>query len=894
MIRFALLGLGVGALYAIGALGVVCIHRGSKVLNLAHGAIATWAAYLYVDLRDDHRVPTVLAAIAAVGCCAVAGALIYLIIIRPLRFKTPLTKMIATLGLLAVLDGTIQLVFNTQDRIVSSSLPTRSVKILGAAVGIDRLFLLAIAVALTALLAFWSASARIPLATRAMAEHERAAVSLGQSPHKLGALNWALGSALAALAGILIVPILGLSPTSISAILVPSLAAALLGKFDSYWLALAGGLATGVAEGLIQHYVTAPGWSYAAPIGLVVIALTLQRRKAINRLERVSAPTVGSASVRLIPLLLGLAAVLVFLFTANSVWLSAAINSLCFAIVGMSLVVLIGFANQISLAQMAIAGLGAFVAARAALGWHLPFVLLPVVGAFAGALAGLIVGLPALRVRGINLAIVTLGVGLAIEHIVFGNPNYTGGYAGISLPSPTVFGLHIDAAAHPRGYALFALAWALVSLAVVILVRRSNFGRQLLSMRTNERAASSLGINVPRVKLCAFVISAALAGMAGVLIGFQNQQLTFFSFTYQNSLNVVIVVVIAGVGSYLGGTLAGIMASGGILFQAFSNVSFVSNHYALITGIGLVWTILIHPDGVALPSRREIRPDPVGIPGGEAEARKPLPLVAENVFVKFGGVLAVNSASIKVNRGEVVGLVGPNGAGKTTLLDALGGFAILANGTVRLGDTDLSSKRTHQRAKSGVARVFQSVELFEDLTVAQNLLLAAQIAGGTSGRLTRVARQAIERFHLSDVLHRRPSSLSMAERKLVGVVRALAANPAVLTLDEPGAGLSMTDSAELGREIAALARAEGLGVLIVDHDMGLVMSCCDRIIVLQQGSVIANGTPSEVRGDVRVRAAYLGESIIDEAIAEVIEDAEQQLSIVEKGSALGVPKGLNP
>jgi ABC-type branched-subunit amino acid transport system ATPase component/branched-subunit amino acid ABC-type transport system permease component len=878
MIEFAILGLGTGALYALGALGIVCIHRGSKVLNLAHGAVAAWGAYLFVNFHDDRGMPAILAAALAVIGCGCAGALIYLTVIQPIRARTPLTKMIMTLGLAAVLDGTAVLAFGTQTLVVNSSLPTTSVDILGAHVGWDRIVILGIGVVVTFLLAAWSSRARLPLATRALSEHERGAVALGHSPHVLGAVNWALGSALAGLAGLLLVPIVGLAPGSVDALIIPSLAAALLGRFDSYWLALVGGLAIGVAEGLIQYFVAAPGWSYAAPIGLIIVALYLQHQKGMNRLAAMSAPAVGAGRIRLVPALVALAITITFIMNANAVWAAAGINSICFVILSASLVILIGYANQISLAQMAIAGLGALTAARLSIDLNVPFILLPITGAIVGCLVGFLVGLPSMRVRGINLAVVTLGLGLAVENIIFDNPAYTGGYAGLNPASPDIFGVSINAAVNPRGYALFALFWAVLAVLVVMWVRRSRLGRELLAMRTNERAASSMGINVRRVKLLAFMISASMAGMAGVLLGYQSTTITFFSFTYAASLSLVAIVVIAGVGSILGSIVGGLLAAGGIVFQLVSGLSFVANQYALITGIGLVWTILAHPNGLTFPPRREPRPDPARLPDGEGMPRTPRPLEAEGIVVRFGGVRAVDRVSLRVKPGEVVGLIGPNGAGKTTLLDALGGFAQIAEGSVRLGDIDMTRASAHVRASAGMARVFQGAELFDDLTVAQNLLLGAEVAGHTGGRLPRAAREAMENFGLAGSLQRRPTGLSLAQRKLVSVVRALAANPAVLMLDEPGAGLSMTVSQQFGQGVAQLAKRQGLGVLIVDHDMGLVMSSCDRILVMQEGAVIAEGTPESVRADPRVRAAYLGEMLLEEIVDQPVPAPEKSVS----------------
>lgn len=868
ILRFALLGLGIGGVYAVSAVGIVAIHRGSKTINFAHGGIALWGALVFYSLRDDRQLPVVVAAVITLLGAALFGVVVYLLIIRPIRNRTQLSRMVATLGLLGFLTGLARTVFEDAPRVPASSLPESTVDILGQTVPVERVIIFAIAVVVIGGLAVWSVWGRLPLMTKAMAEHESAAQALGASPHVLGSINWALGSVLAAAAGILVAPIVGQFDTAMLTVTAFALAAALLGRFDSYQLALAGGLALGVGESVLTHLVAENvpqhfqlGWPQTVPFVAVMAILILRKDRASNRLPAVPAAPVAAGLFRPIPVVVALGAVVAVLAFGGLSWGDAATLSIIFGILVLSLVLLIGYANQISLAQMTVAGLGAYAAVRLDLDIGLPFVLAPVVGAVVGALAGLLVGLPALRVRGINLAILTMGMAIAVSTVLFESTYYTGGFTGLQPRPPSVFGIDIDAALYPGRYGYFALFWLVIAGMVVAAVRRSKLGRRLLVVRTNERAAASVGISVARAKLAAFVLSSALAGAAGVLLAFRNSSITFTQFSFMESINLVIIAVIAGMTSIAGGLLGGVLAFGGLVWLVVADleVAFITDNYATLFGAALIVTVIVHQNGIAWRKRSQF--DPAPLPAGEQPARGADALTAENVSVRFGGVTAVREASLRALPGTVTGLVGPNGAGKTTLLDAIGGFAPTDAGDVRLGERSLNGRTPDARARAGLGRVFQGGELFEDLTVAQNLRVAAENAGHTDGRLPAPARTALDRFELTDDLPRLPTELSMAKRRFVGIVRALAANPAAVLLDEPGAGLSITEISVLAASLRDLAHQTGLTVLVVDHDMALVMSACDRIVVLHQGQVIADGTPDEMKADAAVRDAYLGETI---------------------------------
>jgi sulfate-transporting ATPase len=264
---------------------------------------------------------------------------------------------------------------------------------------------------------------------------------------------------------------------------------------------------------------------------------------------------------------------------------------------------------------------------------------------------------------------------------------------------------------------------------------------------------------------------------------------------------------------------------------------------------------------------REVRREP--LPDVVREPVAPATLEASDITVRFGGVVAVNGASVKVEPGEIVGLIGPNGAGKTTLIDAITGFVKPATGTIVVNGEPIDNLPVYKRARGGVSRSFQQLELFESSTVRENLMVASDgyspvpyvtdIVRPTNPPLSSTAVAAVRELELEQYLDERVSDLPYGRRRLVAIARAIAVAPSILLLDEPAAGLSAPETAELATVVRRLAQEWKLGILVIEHDMSFVMSVCDRITVLDFGRQIATGTPAEIRADPAVIAAYLGE-----------------------------------
>ncbi|GAA1865868.1 branched-chain amino acid ABC transporter permease/ATP-binding protein [Pseudonocardia ailaonensis] len=917
IILFLVLGLGVGAVYAALTLGVVLTYQGTGMINFAAAAIAAVPLYVYDELTrgrltlpipwlpsfDVGKPPTWLAVLIAVLVAGLLGALIEVAISRPLRKAPPLAKVVAGVGILLTLQALVGLKYSTDPRLRSVVLPQGVLQLGGINLAKDRLWLIGIAVVLSVALAVWFTKSRMGLAIQASAENERAAGFARLSPSVTGLVTWTVASMFTALILVLAGPATGaLSPQTMPLLVVPALAGALLARLSSLKVGLIGALALGVVQSELQFLSQTKEWwpdwakqglTNVVPFLVIVVALFVLGRAIPSRGDdvRSSLPAViipknrpGTVALWTV---IGLAA----LILTSGTYRFGVITSLAGALIALSLVLLTGMLGQISLAQAAFAGVAGLVLSKLG-GVPFPFSLL--IAGIVAALAGVLVGIPALRIRGAQLAVVTLAAALTLQDFVFNNPKIVSATQNL-IPDPNLFGLNLSV----RGDGEIArLPFGIMVLVVVVIaficvgnLIRAGTGRTMLAIRSNERAAAAIGINVARVKLAAFAAASFLAGIAGGLIGESRGQLSAESFGVFIGLSFLAVAYLQGITSVSGALLAGLSATLGIIYTFASQVLDLGSYYSLITGVSLILTVLFNPMGIAGKSREHFdqivakyRRKPEAAPVAEvaepeaatALSVPPAPaaprqigdvkLSSRGTTVRYGGVVAVSDVDIDVRAGEIVGLIGPNGAGKTSFVDALTGFT-RSTGEVTLVGERIDGRPAHERARSGLVRTWQAGELFEDLSVRDNVRVANETGNEAFGMLRDIVRpstppsaateRALTLMSLDDVADRKPSELSLPRQKAVGLARALAKEPQVLLLDEPAAGLDSTESVAFGEQLRRIA-GTGVGCLLIDHDMHLVMSVCDRVYVIEFGKQIATGTPEEVRNDPRVLASYLG------------------------------------
>jgi ABC-type branched-subunit amino acid transport system ATPase component/ABC-type branched-subunit amino acid transport system permease subunit len=908
------LGLGNGGTYAALGLALVLTYRSSGVINFATGAQALYAGYTYAFLRQGKLfliipgLPTTVdighefgmpgALVLTLIISALLGALLYVSVFRPLRNAPPLGKAVASLGVLVVMQGLMSNRMGTTPVSVEAIYPSERWTWQDMTLLSDRVYLAVTVLAMTFVITALYRWTRFGLDTRATAESETGAYVSGISPDRIALLNWMLAGAVAGAAGILIAPLAPVVPNTYTLFVVPALAAAIVGRFQYLVPTVIAGIAIGMIQAWLVYLSGKYSWMPASGVGeivplvvmlvaLLVTGRAVPERGTLLRTHLGRAPRPRSYTV---PIICGFAIGAVALFVTEGTARAHVIGTLIFAILALSLVVVTGYAGQVSLAQLALAGAGAFMLSYLSVDWGVPFPIAPLLAALAAAVVGVVVGLPALRLRGLTLGVVTLALAFGLEAIWFRNTDLVNSF-GNTVENPKLFGLDLGVGvgeAFPRlEFGFMCLIVAVVVAFGVARLRTSSLGSAMLAVRANERSAAGIGINVTFVKVISFAIASFIAGIAGSLLAYRQGIITWESFAAIAGLALLSTAYLAGVTSVFGGVQAGIIAAGGIVFYLTDKwFDIGGDTFIIVSGVLLLVTLMLHPEGIAsggheladrIAQRRhksetaaedeasaeegggvEPVPELVALPNPSARtapgADAPALLEVEGLTVQYGGVVAVSDVSLKVPAGGIIGLIGPNGAGKTSAIDAITGFT-KSDGAVWLDGSRIERLKSHQRVRRGLARTFQQLELYDDLTVEENVSAAAF---GVKGEARRGAVQrALDLVGIANLRERDAGDLSQGQRQLVSIARACAADPKVILLDEPAAGLDTTESAWLGERIRNIS-AIGTGVLLIDHDVALVLSICDYIYVLDFGSVIAEGDPASIRANRAVADAYLG------------------------------------
>ncbi|MEA2840257.1 MAG: branched-chain amino acid transport system ATP-binding protein livF [Methylobacteriaceae bacterium] len=519
------------------------------------------------------------------------------------------------------------------------------------------------------------------------------------------------------------------------------------------------------------------------------------------------------------------------------------------ALVGIGLNVLYGLVGEVSLGQAGFLALGAYGVAILTTKAGLNFWAALPVTIIAVAAISAVLSVPALRVSGPYLAMVTIAFGFIVESVSIEWGEITGGASGISgIPAPFPLG----------GMAMLICLFAALGTAGFYLLARSPLGLAMRAVASAPAAARSIGIGPLPVRTVAFVLAAAAAGLAGVLQAALTGFIAPSSFPFSQSILFLLAAVVGGAGRTWGPIIGAAVV--GLLPEALAGLA---EYRLLVFGAALLIVLWMAPGGIAglleglrkLPQSHRGQTDPA--PALALLDGKGGGLQARDLRVAFGGVVAVGGVSLDAPGGRITSLIGPNGAGKTTLLNLVSGFQRGDAGTVRAGDLDLTGLPAHRVARAGLARTFQTAQPFGGLSVLDNIrlgLLRGRWRGEASPDLAR-SLLALVGYTGSDAAA--SESLPHVDRRLLEIARALATCPTVLLLDEPAAGLDHDDTRRLDQTLQRLARA-GLAIVLVEHDMSLVMSVSDEVVVVDAGRRIASGNPAAIRADPAVKAAYLG------------------------------------
>ena len=991
------LGLVNGLTASLVAMGIVLVYRSSRVINFAVGDLGVPAAAILAVVVGKQGWPYWFGLAGALLVGTLSGAVVEIAIIRRLSKAPRVIVLVATIGIAELAQAVTHALpdYRTGDLQISYPSPmTAHWQIGSIGYGPFRIHnitvtgpeLLAIIVVPIITFGLWwlLGHTHFGEAVRATATNADLARLTGVSPKIVATAIWTIAGFLSAMSVILYATIQGsaelvaIGPQT----LLIGLAAALIGKMTSFPRAVAGAIAIGIFNQILT-------FNYTLDSGLVQFVLFILVLVLVARMSRADegggesfsfAPRVPPVPERLreiwwvrrMPqvlagLALAVALVLPFAVHQSAHHLTYSII-LAFAICAVSVTVLTGWGGQLSLGQMAFAGIGALSAAAFSrgvtvnMGWRshrifngalqplpfvmtfglavvaiavattawrqrwrstrlrlaivaivvalaleplfagrviqatprpLPFVLDIVLGALVACFVAVLVGAGALRVKGLLLAISTMAFAIAAQSYLLSRPIFTGQEGSLTVNFSRGKVGPVDLNHLNRNYYFFVLFCLVLVLAIAGHLRRTGIGRMIIGVRENEPAAAALTVSPVKAKLTAFALGGFISGLGGALLGGLVVTIGYTErfFTVPDSLNLVAIAVIGGLGSLAGAVTGALWVIGLPAFWPNNQTVLL-----LTSSIGLLIVLLYFPGGFTqigyslrgsvlrwlekrLPERapRTTTAPPssltrIATPGSLTLNDDGSVLATRGLTVRYGGIVAVDAVDFHADPGEVIGLIGTNGAGKSTLLNAIGGFAPIS-GRVELLGRDISRMPAHYRARAGLGRTFQAATLFPELTVRETVQLALEARKATSFwgstlwlppaiRAERAKRaeaaELIDFLGLGRYADRFIAELSTGTRRIVELASVLAVAPRVLCLDEPTAGVAQREAEAFGPLIKRVQQELDATLVVVEHDLPMILSLSDRVYCMEAGAVIAEGTPDAVRNNPLVVSSYLG------------------------------------
>lgn len=624
-LQFAVLGLGLGAVYIGLANGLLLVYRSTGIINFAQGATAMWGAYVFAQLRVDGTLilpigraefpepPSTSVALGiGLATAVLLGLITHYLVFRPVRNAPALAQVVVSVALMLSVQALVVIRFGPNNIPVDALIPSGSLALFGTEVSSSELIMTAIMLASSVFIWAYLRFTRLGAATRAAAENERGATLLGFSPDRLAAIAMVMAAFISTLGVILGSSLTGLNPLNYTLLVVPALAVLLVARMESVWVIAFAAMVLGAFQSVLNLFAGKEWWPVWAQSGIdqvvpffVVIVILIvfgSRLPSRGSLQAIKLPDVKVPTFRPIPAAILVLVMAVLLATASSTYRFGLTYSMILMLLALSYVVITGYLGQISLAQAAFAGAAGFTLSKVTTDWNMPFVLALIFSSLVAAFLGMVVALPAFRIRGAQLAIVTIAAALAIERFVFNNYSLTPA-SGNPISNPTFFGLNLGVREGSEiarlSFSLTVLIIAAIVVWAFIRIASGDTGRTFLAVRANERAAASVGINVRLTKIVGFGLSAFIAGVAGCLMGYSAGQLSAESFAVFVGLQVLAVAYLGGITSFSGAAIAGMIGPLGILYVLVHNIFELGDYYALISGIGLIITAIINPVGIA-------------------------------------------------------------------------------------------------------------------------------------------------------------------------------------------------------------------------------------------------------------------------------------------------------
>ena len=901
------LGLVTGMVYGILAVGLVLVYRSNRIINFAHGEIGAFGAALVGVAVVEWHVPYWIALVLGVASSAAIGAVSEVVVVRRLRDAPLLITVIATLGL-GRLVSLLAVIVNRQAGAGNSfpqppGMPTFDLGPLRVTPAYSTMLI--VTPVIVAALTLFLGRARFGLAMRAAAANRDAARMAGVLTDRMSTMAWALAGAMAAYTATLVLPTRPFTNTSFlgPGLLLVALACGVVARMVSLPVALLTGLVLGVVEQVLLASYPSGGLVQAVLFGIILAALLLQRARTGRGEEKGSwavvqawpplpEPFKAVFAIRNLGRIVFWAGLTVAVILPAIVTNSAALDLTfiaAFALVGLSVGVVTGLSGQLSLGQFALAGVGA-TASYVVASHGVNFVIALAAAAAAAAVVSLVIGLPALRIHGLMLAVTTLGFALAAQSWLFGQRWMLG--AGVTPRRPVLAGTPL---ATGKRYYYVGVAVLVVGLWIARNIWRGGLGRRLRAIRDNPDAARAFTVPATAVKLQAFVLAGALAGLGGAVYGHSLALAAPSGFPVELSINVAAATVVGGIGSLAGPLLGAFYIIGIPQFVPLDNAGLAATSLGWLLLVlqvpgGLTQALRRGRDGVVDALARRAGLDPVAeraavTAGGpvafRVPARPPRPvgvrrsdgdavLVADGISKRFGGLQAVDRVSFAVMDGETLGLIGPNGAGKTTCFELLSGFTRPDAGRVTFKGRDITQMSPEARGRQGLIRSFQDAALFPTMTIIEALMLALErteptrvvpsVLGATGAERRKLSR-AYELAALMGLYGYRNTqirALSTGTRRIAELACLVALEPDLLLLDEPTSGIAQRETEALAVLLGKIKAELELTLVIIEHDMPLIMGIADRIVAMQSGRVVASGPPAAIRADPSVISSYLG------------------------------------
>lgn len=934
-----LLGLVLGSLNALTALGLVLIYRATRVINFAQASIGGLASAVAVVMVTGWHVPYFVALPVGLVAALATGALTELIVVRRFFSAPRLLLTVATIGVGQIVGALTLFVPHLVAHLsplTAFKTPFRFHHTIGPVLFTgDHLVAVAVVSVVAVLLTYFFAKTDIGVAIRASADSQERAVLLGVPVRLLSLISWTVAAGLSGLGAMLSTPILGVNLGAVAGptVLLAPLSAAVVARMDNLAAAFAWALTIGVAEQAIF-------WSYprssVVDLGLfvlVLIALLVQRPRE-SRLEEAGLGShAAGRDVRKMPEVLrrlpevrvvgalglvALAAVVLVVipltFTPSHLFVATIIAIYC--IIAVSLVPLAGWAGQISLGQFAFVGVGAATTGTLLVHHNVDLFVALLASTVVGAAIAVLIGIPALRVPGLFLAVATLAFAVPVSTFLLSSLHFPQ-ITPTTVERPLLFSrVSIDS---PRVFYLLCVSMLIFALGLTHNLRRTRAGRIILAVRDNDRVAAAFSVSPLRAKLIAFLFSGALAGLAGGLYVLAVHGIAFSGFDPAYSINVFVMVVVGGLSTMTGAIL-------GVLYVELVQYFLHGAAQLLATGGGLLLLLLVVPGGLGqivfdlrdrglsrLANRRGIEVSGVRevaqyAPGGRPVDGRDLQdryggsvgaggqtglLCCDGVDVSYGSLQVLFGVNLAVDRGELVALLGTNGAGKSTILRAICGLMSPNQGRVHFDGVDITDLSPLQRVKMGIVTVPGGRGIFGTLTVADNIRVAGWRARRDGRQTDDVVAHALRLFPaLGRRWEAKASTLSGGEQQMLTIAQALMCAPQLLLIDELSLGLAPVVVATLLDAVRQLNR-DGVTIIVVEQSVNVATTLAHRAVFMERGQVRFTGPTADLvdRPDL-LRSVFLsgsGPSPIRVASPPAIRPTEEApaLSVEDVGKRFG-------